>query len=216
MTYSCKIFGHILTTCPSEELWLFTFPPSKQFLYHTRSHLSKDSSVIAAEARSWSSGVSFCLTPRTESTTKFPELCLQSLSFSDRFSHLGSCHRLTWYLSERLQGPPHLPRPRKVCSPFNRQSALFEKTKSSKPRLCPKPRSFIQNNAHSLPRRIQALIYQALPVSFPNFFYSCVCRHKKQRSLCILRILALSIRSHWYFSTSTPAFFIAFTDCFDI
>ena len=24
------------------------------------------------------------------------------------------------------------------------------------------------------------------------------------------------IRSHWYFSTSTPAFFIAFTDCFDI
>ena len=55
MTYSCKIFGHILITCPSEELWLFTFPPSKQFLYHTPLHLSKDNSVIAAEARSWSS-----------------------------------------------------------------------------------------------------------------------------------------------------------------
>ena len=70
----------------------------------------------------------------------------------------------------RLQGPLQLPRPRKVCSPFSRQSAHFEKMKSTKPCLCPKPRSFIPNKAHSLPRGIQTLIYQALPVSFPSFF----------------------------------------------
>lgn len=80
------------------------------------------------------------------------------------------------------RGPLSFPTPQSLFLP-SVVRVLWE-NESTKPCLCPKPRSFIPNKAPACLGGSDSIRLCLCP--FPSF-YSCVCRHKKQRSLLYIQ-----------------------------